>query len=215
VGGGVATDYTVSGTYGAQVLSTLDTTRRTAIPSPGPDVDIYCDMTASAAATGDSLYGAITARMLDANNLYMLRAEFTTGGALLMTVRKMVTGTQTQIGATYTAPTGTYTPGTFVRFRFQVTGSTLRAKCWRTTDPEPSSWHIDTTDTALTAANQIGTRSVRITGNTNAASVEIRYDNYEIVNPQVYQVTRSANRVVKAQTAGTPVALARPAYLAL
>ncbi len=214
VGGGVATDYTLSGSYASHVLSTLNDTRRTGISAPSADIDMYCDMTASAAATGDSLYGAICARMLDASNMYMCRAEFTTGGSLLMTIRKMVAGVQTQIGSTFTAPVG-YTPGTFVRFRFQVIGSALRAKVWRITDPEPSSWHIDTTDTAITAANQIGTRSVRITGNTNAASVEVRYDNYEITNPQTYMVTRSANRVIKAQTAGTPVALAHPAYLAL
>ncbi|MFE7973013.1 carbohydrate binding domain-containing protein [Streptomyces shenzhenensis] len=213
VGGGVATDYTLSGSYASHVLSTLNDTRRSGIAAVSPDFDIYCDMTASAAATGDSLYGAVCARMQDASNMYMLRAEFATSGSLFATVRKMVAGTQTQLG-TYTAPVG-YSPGTFVRFRFQGTGTGLRAKAWRTTDVEPGVWHIDTTDTAITAANQIGTRSVRVTGNTNAATAEIRYDNFEVTNPQTYTVTRSTNRVVKAQSAGAPVALAYPAYTAL
>ncbi|MEU2730121.1 hypothetical protein ABZ650_20630 [Streptomyces griseoviridis] len=214
VGGGSATDYTVSGGYASHVLSTVNDTRRTGIAAPGPDFDIYCDMTASAAATGDSLYGAVCARMLDANNMYMLRAEFTTSGSLLVTVRKMVGGTQTQLGSSYTAPVG-YSPGTFVRFRFQGVGGALRAKVWRVGDGEPGVWNVDTTDTSLTAPAQIGTRSVRVTGNTNAASVEVRYDTFEVVNPQTYTVIRSVNRAVKAQTAGAAVALAYPARLAL
>ncbi|MFJ4682063.1 carbohydrate binding domain-containing protein [Streptomyces sp. NPDC088789] len=214
VGGGVATDYTVSGAYASHILSTVDTTRRTGIAAPHADVDIYCDITTSAAATGDSLYGAVCARMLDANNLYMARLEFTTGNAINLTVREMVAGVQTQLGSLFTLPF-THSPGTFVRVRFQLSGSTLRARAWRASDPEPDVWRITTTDTSLTAAQQIGTRSVRVTGNTNTAAVEIRYENYELINPQTYTVTRSANRVVKTQSAGAAVALARPAILAL
>lgn len=213
VGGGSATDYTLSGTYASHVLSTVDTSRRTAVTAVNPDFDIYCDLTTSAAATGDSLYGAVTARMLDSSNMYVLRVEFTTGNAIVAAIRKIVADVQTQL-ATYTLPF-THVAGTFVRVRFQGQGTTLRARAWRTTSPEPSAWHMTATDSAITAANQIGTRSIRATGNTNTAAVEIRYDNYEVVDPQTYTVTRSANRVVKAQSAGASVALAYPAYLAL
>lgn len=214
VGGGVATDYTTSGTYAAHVLSTVNDTRRTGIAATSADFDTYCDLTTSAAATGDSLYGAVCARMLDASNMYMLRAEFTTGNAILITVRKLVAGVQTQLGSSYTMPFA-HVAGTFVRVRFQGTGTTLRAKAWRVTDPEPDVWRVDTTDASITAASQIGTRSVRVTGNTNAASVEVRYDNYEVVNPQTYAVLRSQNRVVKAHSAGADARLAFPAYTAL
>jgi len=214
VGGGSATDYTLSGTYASHVLATVDTSRRTGITAVSADFDIYCDLTTSATATGDSLFGAICGRMLDANNLYMARLEWTTGNAVILSVRKIVAGVQTQL-ATYTIPNYTHVAGTFLRVRFQGDGSVLRAKVWRTTDAEPSRWHVDTTDTALTAANQIGTRSIRVTGNTNLATVEVRFDNFEVVNPQTYTVTRSQNGVVKNQSTGAAVALATPAYLAL
>ncbi|MFE7072719.1 hypothetical protein ACFU96_21815 [Streptomyces sp. NPDC057620] len=214
VGGGVAGDYTVSGTYASHVLSTVNDTRRTGIAAPSADFDIYCDVTTSATATGDSLYGAVTARMLDASNMYMARAEFTTGNAILITVRKLVAGVQTQLGSTFTLPF-THAAGTFIRVRFQGIGTALRAKAWRVTDPEPDVWRVDTTDASFTAAQQLGTRSVRVTGNTNAAAVEVRYDNYELVNPQTYTVMRSQNRVVKAHLAGADVRLAFPAYTAL
>jgi hypothetical protein len=214
VGGGSASDYSVNGAAAVQVLSTLDTSRRTSVTAIHPDADIYCDITTSALATGDSLYGAVTARMLDASNMYMCRAEFTTSNTIVVTVRKMIADVQTQLGVTYTLPF-THVAGSFIRVRFQVRGTALRAKAWRVGDQEPGAWHIDTTDSAITAANQIGTRSIRSTGNTNAATVAIQYDNVEVINPQTYTVTRSANRVVKAQTSGAAVALAYPAYTAL
>ncbi|MCX4703858.1 carbohydrate binding domain-containing protein [Streptomyces sp. NBC_01373] len=213
VGGGAATDYTTSGTYGAHVLATVDVSRRTGITAPSADFDIYCDVTTSAAATGSSLFGGITARMQDADNMYLCRLEWTTASAIILSVRKRAAGVDTQLG-TYTT-VFPHVAGTFVRVRFQGTGTSLKAKIWRLTDQEPSVWQIEATDSAHSAAQQIGTRSIRATGNTNAASVEIRYDNYEIVNPQTYTVTRSANRTVKAQSAGAPVALNRPARIAL
>ena len=76
-------------------------------------------------------------------------------------------------------------------------------------------WHVDTTDSAITAASQIGTRSIRVTGNTNAATVAVRYDNYDVINPQTITVTRSQNDVVKTHSAGADVRLAYPAITAL
>ena len=211
--GGSATNYSTSGTYGVHVLSTVDVARRSSVTAVSADFDIYCDITASAAATGDSLFGAICARMTDANNLYMARLEFTTSNTVILTVRKIVAGVQTSLASATLSLT--YTPGTYVRVRFQGSGTTLKARGWLTTATEPSAWDISTTDSSLTAAQSIGTRSIRVTGNTNAASVEIRYDNFDVISPQTATVTRSVNGVVKAQTAGTAVSLAQPAYAAL
>ncbi|MBA4865906.1 hypothetical protein H1V43_32095 [Streptomyces sp. PSKA54] len=214
VGGGTAADYSVGSGYAVQVLATVDVSRRTSIAAPHADFDIYCDLTTSATATGDSLYGGITARMVDANNMYTARVEFTTGNAIILSVRKLVGGVQTQLG-TYTMAGVTHVAGTFVRVRFQGIGTAFKAKIWRVTDPEPDTWRITATDTAFSAAQQIGTRSIRVTGNTNAATVQIRYDNYRIVNPQRFTVTRSANGVAKSHSAGADIRLADPAYIAL
>jgi len=212
--GGSASDYSANGTYGVHLLATTGTSRRTAVTAVHPDADLYCDITTSALATGDSLQGAATARMFDTDNMYMARLEFTTGNAVILSVRKVVAGVNSQIGSSYTLPL-THSAGTFIRLRFQVTGSVLRARAWLASSVEPDKWHVDTTDSAITAANSIGTRSLRSATNTNAATVEVRYDNFQVINPQTYTVTRSQNRLVKAQTAGTAVALAYPAYTAL
>jgi hypothetical protein len=215
VGGGPATDYAVGSGYGSHVLSTLDTSRRTSVVAPHPDFDIYCDITTSALATGtESLYGGVTARMQDASNMYLSRVQFTTSNTVVLSLRKVIADVQTELG-TYTLPGVTHVAGTFVRVRFQGMGTALKAKAWLASAVEPSLWAVEATDSAITAAHQYGTRSIRPTGNTNAGTVEVRYDNFEVVNPQIFAVDRSRRGVVKAQVAAEDVRLAYPARVAL
>ncbi|MFE4715909.1 hypothetical protein ACFRLW_05555, partial [Streptomyces sp. NPDC056728] len=213
VGGGPATDYNVTSGYAGQILSTLDTSRRTSVTAAHPDADLYAEITTSALAVGDSLFGGVAARMLDASNMYLLRAEFTTGNLVLLSVRKIVADVQTQLGAV-TLPF-THAVGQWARVRFQIQGSTLRARGWLSGGPEPAVWNISVTDSTITAANAIGTRSIRATGNTNTATVEVRYRAIDVINPQTFTVTRSVNGVVKSQSAATDVRLAAPAITAL
>lgn len=213
VGGGSASDYNVGSGYGSHTLSTVDVTRRTAITAAHADCDFYGSITTSALATGASLYGALTARMLDSGNLYMARLEFTTSNTVVLAVRKIVVDVQTELGA-YTVPV-THAAGVFIRVRFQVTGSTLRAKAWPATEIEPDRWNITATDTSITAANSLGTRSITVTGNTNGTTVQVRYDNFDVADPQRMTVTRSVNGIVKSHAAGAAVAVYRPAVRAL
>ncbi|WP_425244857.1 hypothetical protein [Streptomyces sp. NEAU-NA10] len=212
--GGSASDYSVGSGYGVATLSTVDVSRRTSVTAVHPDFDIYCDITTSALATGDHLYGAVTARMLDSGNMYLLRLAFTTSNTVIAELRKIVADVQTLLGS-YTLPGVTHVAGTFIRVRFQGQGSTLRGKVWPAAQPEVDVWNITATDTAITAANSIGTRSIRTASNTNAATVQVRYDNYQVVNPQTATVTRSVNGIVKAQTAGTDVHVATPCIVPL
>jgi hypothetical protein len=213
VGGGSASDYSVGSGYGVHVLSTVDVTRRTSIAAVSPDADFYGSITTSTLATGASLYGAITARMLDSENMYMARLEFTTANAIVLVLRKLVANVGTDLG-TVTLPI-THVAGTFIRVRLQLKGTALKAKAWLAGAIEPDRWDIEVTDSSISAANTLGTRSIRVTGNTNAASVEVRYDDFEVINPQTWTVTRSVNGCVKAHAAGTDVRLATPAILAL
>lgn len=215
VGGGTAADYNVGSGYGAHVLATVDTSRRSAVTAPHATFDIYCDITTSALATGtESLYGGVTARMQDASNMYLARLQFTTSNTIILSLRKIVADVQTELG-TYTVAGVTHVAGQFIRVRFQGKGTALKAKAWLASAVEPSLWAIEATDSAITAANQYGMRSIRPSGNTNAASVEIRYDNVDVINPQVVSVDRARNEVSKAQVAGEDVALAYPTFLAL
>ncbi|MFF5759682.1 hypothetical protein ACFY7A_30140 [Streptomyces longwoodensis] len=211
VGGTVATDYAVGSGYGQHTLTSVNASRRCGVPFTYPDADVVVDVTTSVAATGGSLYGGPLVRYVDADNLYMLRVEFTTAGAILLDLRKRAAATESSI-ATYT--TGlTHTPGTFVRARLQARGSVLRAKVWAPGTPEPD-WQITATDTSVAGSNFVGCRSIAAASNTNT-SPQIRYDGFEVFNPQSMTVTRSVNGITKAQTAGTKVALAYPMIAAL
>jgi hypothetical protein len=211
-GGGTAADFNVTGGYGAHRLATVDASRRTFITFTYPDFDIYTDITTSATATGGSLFGGPAGRYADSDNLYQARLEFTTANALVLTIRKRVAAVETQLGTATIERT--YAAGTFVRVRFQGFGTALKAKAWLASDREPDRWNVEVTDSSLTTSSLIGVRSISAAANTNV-NPEVRYDNLNLVNPQTYTVTRSANGAVKTQSAGAAVALAYPSYIAL
>lgn len=212
-GGGTAADYAVGSGVGSHTLATVNASRRTFVDTDIVNFDYYVDVAVSATATGGSLFGGPTGRYMDSSNLYQARLEFTTGSALILSIRKLVNSNETQLG-TYTL-VDTYTPGGFVRIRFQASGATFRAKAWLATDPvEEPNWHVTVTDTSITTAAFMGTRSISSSANTNV-NPAVRYDNLRVANPQTLTVTRSVNGVVKAQTAGADVRLATPTILAL
>lgn len=210
--GGVAGNFDVTGGYGSHTHTTKDVRRISLLTSPGANTDIYTDITTSAIPTGGSLYGVIASRYTDVNNQYFARLEFTTSSTVVLGIRKRVSSTETELD-THTVDV-THAAGTFLRVRFQVTGSTVRAKAWKLTDSEPYDWQVSVTDTALTSAGSLGLWSIANSSNTNT-NPEVRFDNFEVVNPQTFTVTRSVNGVTKAQTSGTDVRLAFPALTAL
>lgn len=210
---GTAAEYSINSTYAITSHPSVGIAHLALTAAPSADVDLYVDVAASALATGASLFTGPIARAVDNNNCYQALVELTTTNTILLTIRKRVAGVETQLGATFPS-TLTHAAGTFYRVRLQVIGTALKARIWLTTSPEPSVWHIETTDSSLTAAANLGVRCFRNTGNTNV-SPELRFDNVDLINPQTYTVTRSANGTVKSQTAGTAVALNRPARIAL
>jgi hypothetical protein len=212
--GGTSADYDVLSGYGRHVCATVNSSRRSTVTALHANSDQTVDIAVSATATGGSMYAHVSARALDVNNMYLLRLEHTTGGSINMQIRKRVGGTETQVGSTTFSPEQGYTAGTFIRVRFRVVGTSLKAKIWRTTDPEPDGWRIDETDSSLTAADPIGFRSIVSASNTNV-NPEIRYDNYYTRSPQTYTVIRSVNGVVKSQVVSAPIKLTPPAIVAL
>jgi hypothetical protein len=209
---GTAADYDVLSGYGRHINPAASVAHESTIANTEPDSDLYADVAVAALATGASLFAGPVARFADTNNLYQARLEFTTGNVINLTIRKRVASVETQLG-TFTHWIAAVA-GTFMRVRFQVIGSALKAKAWRVGDPEPDVWQVSVTDSALTAAGSVGCRSVRNAGNTNA-NADFRFDNFELANPQVYSVVRSANGVVKSHSSGAAVALRFPMILAL
>lgn len=211
-GGGTAADYNVTGGYGSHRLATVSASRRTFVDNVYPDFDYCVDVTTSATATGGSLYGGPAARYIDSNNLYQAQLEFTTANVIVLSILKRVAAVETALG-TFTTRI-THAAGTYVRLRFQGSGSTIRARAWLTTESEPVEWQVSVTDTSLTTSDFMGVRSIAASGNTNV-NPEVRYDNLDLITPQTFTVTRSVNGVTKAQSSGADARLAFPAYTSL
>jgi hypothetical protein len=210
--GGTSADFSTTSGYGRHINTAVSASHQTTIASPSADFDIYCDIAVAALSLTASQFAGILGRYIDLNNLYEARVEFTTANAILLSLRKRLTGTETQL-ATFTSSL-TNVAGTFVRVRFQGTGTTLRARIWAVTDEEPTAWHVTATDSSFSGAGSIGMKSVRNAGNTNT-NAETRFDNFSLINPQVFFVSRSKNGIVKSQSAGSAVRLDQPANTAL
>lgn len=210
--GGVAGNFDKTGGRGTHTLTTTNAQRLSTLTPVAIGIsDTIVDLQASALATGASLCGGLVARYTDASNFYMARLEFTTAQAAILSVRKMVAGVETQLG-TFTLA-ALHAATTDFRIRFDLSGTTLRARAWPTGMPEPAVWQVSVTDSALSSGG-LGVRSIALTGNTNVNPV-VSYDNFVSENPVTMTVTRSVNGVVKAQSSLADVRLYQPMIIAL
>ena len=134
-----------------------------------------------------------------------------TANGITLTVRKRVAGVENVLGTWNTD--WTHVAGSYVWVRFWVSGTTLKAKIWQDGKVEPDTWQIVATDSAL-ATGQIGVKSVRNAGNTNA-NADIRFGQFSFQDAQAISVVRSWNYVVKSQAAGEPIEVFHEATLAI
>lgn len=209
---GTAADYDVLTGFGRHINTAASAAHHSVTAAPNADGDLYVDIAVAALSTGASQFAGGLLRYADVDNLYEARVEFTTANAINLTIRKRVATVETQLG---TFADGTATAGGYIRIRFKIAGTSLKAKIWNPAIVgEPYFWAIEVTDSSLSAAGSVGVKSVRNAGNTNVNAIT-QFDNFDLVNPQSFACTRSYNGVVKAQSAGADIALRYPATAAL
>lgn len=209
--GGAAADYDVVSTYGRHIHPATSTGHHSVIPGTTDRADVKVSLTTAALSTGSSQYVSVIQRYSDSSNLYDARVDFDTANAITLTVRKRVAGVETVLGTWNTD--WTHVAGSYVWVRFWVSGTTLKAKIWQDGKVEPDTWQIVATDSAL-ATGQIGVKSVRNAGNTNA-NADIRFGQFSFQDAQAISVVRSWNYVVKSQAAGEPIEVFHEASLAI
>lgn len=212
--GGVLANHLTQGSEAQHSVTAVNTSYYNTITSVSADVDLRADFATDALATGGSQYVGLVARWLDTSNIYYARLSFTTTQTVQVTLQKRVGGAQSDL-QTVTVPDLVHAPATYFTLRFQVTGTTLRARAWPQGGVEPNIWHVSTTDSSLVLPGSVGVRSILDSANTNPTPVTFSTDNFALLNPQTFTVTRSINGVVKAQAAGADVRLANPTILAL
>lgn len=176
--GGVAADYTVTGTTGRHISAAANLLRYSIATAPSADVGHVVDWTVGDVPVGASSFVFTFARFLDTTHFYFTRVEIAPTGAMTLTLRKRNV-TESQLGASYA--TGlTMTAGAWFRTRFQVEGNILRARVWPRDGAEPEVWHLNVSDNDLTAAGSVGVRTLLNTGATGPLPYTFDFDNLAV-----------------------------------
>lgn len=210
--GGAATDFSVGSGVGAILFSSAGVRKQAQVGPSYADVRVRAKVSPTVVATGAQIDQGITLRRDSAgDSAYEILLRFDTDSQVYLRINKVVTGAATTL---LTQPLGlAYSAGSSFWLIADMVGSQMRIKVWPTTGNEPAIWR-SFTDTAVTAAGQVGTCCRVQSGNTNVP-VTPKWDDFELLSPQTFTVARSVNGVIKAQAAGNPVGLWKPTAIAL
>lgn len=173
--GGFVTDYSVNGSEGLMLLSTVNSSRRGLIGPVLFNSTGLVDVAPKQVATGASFDMGIILRAASISDYFLAEAQFETTGFVTIRLRKNVAAVLTTLATATTA--FSYTATSVFRIKFQVVTSTLYMKIWPTTSAEPTAWDLSFTDTSVLTPGQAGLHAISNTGNTNV-SLSVGFDNF-------------------------------------
>jgi hypothetical protein len=176
--GGTSTDFNVAAGTGKHTQSTQNAVRAS-VATVSVDNESFADVGVSAAVIGASLWGGLITRYQNSNNYYWAQLEFAVGGALKLTLNKLLAGVQTVLG---TATIGAYVVGNYYRIHLKVVGTSLFCTAWdNTAGSEPNAWTLTVSDSSLSPGNQVGAFSFAGTGNTNTTAT-VNFQSYHVAD---------------------------------
>ncbi len=160
--GGTAANYSVGDGVG-RLSATTAGVNRTALLGSVAQTNTLVDtsIALSAAPTGQGTYVSVIGRRVGTNNDYRIKLRFNSNGTVTAILSRTVAGTEGNVAVVNTLPGITYTPGTALRVKLQVTGTgttALAAKIWPASAAEPAAWSLQANDTtaALQAPGSVG-----------------------------------------------------------
>ncbi len=132
--------------------------------------DLNADVAIDKLPDVGSVYVGLTGRG-NGTDSYRGSALIGTNGAVRVNVSKVVAGVETAVSTTVTVAGVTYTPGSTLHLRMQVTGTgttTIKVKAW-TAATEPTAWQVTSTDAtaSLQNAGGVGIRGYMSASTTN------------------------------------------------
>jgi hypothetical protein len=208
--GGAASDRSVNGSAGVITLASApDSLRFQRLIGNIADCEILVRVSVDQIATGSSMAPGLLLRFTSAVDFYRARVHFNPGGTMSAAITRGIT----TLGATAALPY-TYTAGAWFWMRARLTGHRVQLRVWPDGQREPAAWHKDETVTNPIASGQVGVTASAFAGLTNV-NPQLRFDDFQVVTPQLMTVQRSLNGVTKAHDVGTEVRLAQPAVVAL
>jgi hypothetical protein len=119
------------------------------------------------------VYTTLVGRRVATNQEYDAVVRIFPAGSVNLTLSKLNgSATASNIGSAAVVSGLTYTAGTRLNARFQVSGTsptTVRAKVWAASGSEPSAWTVSSTDTStgLQAAGSVGLKAYLSSSATN------------------------------------------------
>ncbi|MFC0037158.1 vanadium-dependent haloperoxidase [Actinomadura rayongensis] len=184
-----AGDYSVSNGAGHITLS-APATGRSAYPNRviAADTDLTVKVGIDKPATGNGVYVTAVGRKVEGAGTYRSVLTFKPDGGVAVQLRRTdAAGVETNVGPLQTISGLTYTPGTKLHLRLQVTGTsptTLKTKVWADGTTEPTSWLQTVTDstTALQGAGRAGLLAYLSASSTNAP-VTVDFDDFQVSRP--------------------------------
>jgi len=181
VSGGSANSLRVTGGYGEVTLIPSGTRTMTLSGVSRTASDSTISFTLDAVPTGGGAYTSIIGRQVG-SNVYVANVWVKSTGAVVLVLKQGTTvlTTATVAGVTYTA-------GTPLSLRLQVTGTTpttVKAKVWKTGQTEPTAWLATVTDStaALQAPGSVAVQASLSASST--AGIVTRFDNFNARSPQ-------------------------------
>lgn len=185
---GTATAPTTDGTKAVFVHPSANSSRFVTLSGPGVNVCATVDVAFSVASAGGAdLLAMMAVRVTDASNYYSARLTLTGGGSAVanLSVVETVAGTDTTLSSSNVAYTVTNTANTLIRVKVMILRRGIFAKAWLPSADEPD-WMIVLPDAAtdLLSGSDIGLRTLRSTGNTDA-NATFHFDNLSVITPKI------------------------------
>ncbi|WP_131106019.1 PKD domain-containing protein [Ornithinimicrobium sufpigmenti] len=145
------------------------------------DTDTTLQVSLDKAPSGGDTYISVASRHVGTDG-YRAKLRFMPTQTMVL-LSQMVNGTESNL-AYVTVPGATYQAGDVFNVRFQVHGegaTALRAKIWRTSETEPTTWQVTATNAhaALQRPGGLGVVTY-LSGSANNSPVEARFDNVSV-----------------------------------
>lgn len=179
--GGSASDFNVASGAGTISLGSVGVSRRVLLPSQYRDADVVYDTSVPAVATGGPIYTGVATRYTAPANHIWASTEFNPGGTVSIGVRVYTGGPENRI-ALAVVPGLTYTVGTVIRTRVQVSGTRVSVKAWLAAGTEPDTWHTEV-HTDYPGTGLVGIRDTLSSINSNSLPVTTTHDNVTVTAP--------------------------------
>lgn len=178
VTGGAASDYSTDGSQAAHSLGSVNVPRHSVVGSGITDVDLSLErIRVGVAPTGAAMQVGLLARYVDVNNYLYGRLFLTTSDTVLVNLRALVGGVE--VTTSNVTVDGLTASASTIALRFQVEGTSMRARAWEAGTAEPDEWQVEMDHTGL-HSGAVGVRSTLQTGNTNV-SPSFTYDGFRAV----------------------------------